>query len=183
MVTYDCDTCEDTGLIPWMVEMDPHHYMEPDSDGMIPCPDCQHDPATCPDGHEERWPSPVARLRRAARERYGYARSLWRERDCRAIAAVTHAHREVLHDEPRLRSTIESDLRDRLAQTPTPLGWRRTDLLWSLRNAWGAVRGRQPEPTPYEVSVTVEVLTRDPGAFERGFIALRAECQRVRRRS
>jgi hypothetical protein len=35
-----CDTCNDTGLVDWMIEGDPNLYQEPDADGKIPCPDC-----------------------------------------------------------------------------------------------------------------------------------------------
>lgn len=35
-----CDTCGDTGRIPWMIEGDPNCYQEPDDEGMLPCPDC-----------------------------------------------------------------------------------------------------------------------------------------------
>ena len=35
-----CDTCADTGRMPWMIEGDPNCYQEPDSDGMLPCIDC-----------------------------------------------------------------------------------------------------------------------------------------------
>jgi hypothetical protein len=35
-----CDTCNDTGLVDWMIEGDPNCYQEPDSDGKISCPDC-----------------------------------------------------------------------------------------------------------------------------------------------
>lgn len=35
-----CDTCDDTGRVPWMIEADPHLCQEPDAEGTIPCPDC-----------------------------------------------------------------------------------------------------------------------------------------------
>lgn len=37
----DCDTCADTGRVPWMVEADPNVYQESDADGTVPCPDCR----------------------------------------------------------------------------------------------------------------------------------------------
>jgi len=35
-----CDTCADTGRMPWMSEGDPNFYQESDDDGMLPCIDC-----------------------------------------------------------------------------------------------------------------------------------------------
>lgn len=40
----NCDACDDTGRVPWMVEADPNCYQEPDEDGTIPCPDCRPTP-------------------------------------------------------------------------------------------------------------------------------------------
>lgn len=36
-----CDSCDDTGRVPWMVEGDPNCHQEPDDDGQIPCLGCR----------------------------------------------------------------------------------------------------------------------------------------------
>lgn len=40
-----CDTCTDTGVIPWMAEGDPNGYQDRDDEGNVPCPDCTPRPA------------------------------------------------------------------------------------------------------------------------------------------
>lgn len=39
-----CDTCHDSGRVPWMVEGDPNVYQERDEEGTISCPDCSPRP-------------------------------------------------------------------------------------------------------------------------------------------
>ena len=61
-----CDTCADTGRMPWMIEGDPNCYQEPDSDGMLPCIDCS--PAEPDAGDVEALAEVILAERLVARE-------------------------------------------------------------------------------------------------------------------
>jgi len=141
----------------------------------------EHDVETCEDDHEERWT-----LRQRLRDRYrrarwsiAAARQTWRDGNATVVGAVVMAHPGMLDDEPRVRALIDTDLRAKM-EAVRPLGWRKADALWALRNLRRALRGEEMLPVPYEVVVEVEADRYS--ALDRNLTAIRATQRRRPRR-
>lgn len=172
----NCETCEGLGHVRTMV---PGSTGQPVS-GNIECPDCDGTGWLGELDALERLVGPRAANALSAPGRLvsrarSAAKKTWRERKYDEIGHLTYVHREVMSDDPRLTSVVESEIKANLAKAPLPLYWRLTLIRWRTLNKVRRTIGLPPLPRPWAEVLELEARM-DP---ESNLIALIGTRRRI----